>query len=127
MFSTVLGKIDRFTRRREVAWARRAARRWFDESQCMIRRTKCRLTENRPDKPPLTPAEKNTRVWHVVQWFWASEEEGRRVMNARRTWSPLKASDPLYSIVFHQLKVRDRSSRDIGDPRRLPYIKDIID
>jgi hypothetical protein len=80
------------------------------------------------------------RIIHAVDWYLRpgddleATHERRRVMNARATWDRLANGDADrgvakadWSIAFHVLQDGQRSSAGLGDPRRLPYIKDVID
>lgn len=80
------------------------------------------------------------RIIHAVDWYLRpgddleATHERRRVMNARTTWDRLQNGDADagvakadWRIAFHVLQDTDRSSADLGDFRRLPYIKDVID
>lgn len=66
------------------------------------------------------------RIFHVTNWYLGNKGDNPRILRARATWEELRL-DPNYYILDHQLTHKDRSSRDIGDTRKLPYIRDIID
>lgn len=76
-------------------------------------------------QPMPTPL--SDEVIHVVDWFTGNTNDNKRIFNARRTWDAIAARDTNYRLVEHQLKEGQRSSRDIGDKKRVPYINDIID
>lgn len=63
-------------------------------------------------------------IWHVVQRYAQRDANGeRRVSFAFDTWSRLYRPDfrPVHVWEF------PRDSRDIGDNRALPYLKDVLD
>lgn len=62
-------------------------------------------------------------IHHVFQDYNGSGETERRSLFARSTWMPPRQVTVIPHPVLHFL----RDSRDIGDTRALPYIKDIID
>lgn len=66
------------------------------------------------------------KIVHVADWFTGNAGDNPRVFRARATWEELRR-DPDYTIRLHELQPGQRSSRDLGDIRRLPYIRDIID
>jgi hypothetical protein len=67
------------------------------------------------------------RIWHVMDWFVGNAQESPRVFKAQGTREAMYAADRNYMLRYHQLRQGQRSSRDLGDVRALPYIRDIID
>lgn len=74
--------------------------------------------------PPKMPQD---RVWHVFHWFWQNEDEKRRVLNAHKTWDWHHVGDFQYRKRFFEMTEASKTSRDIGDTRRLPRVADVID
>lgn len=70
------------------------------------------------------------RIVHVSDWYApkAGSDDRRRLVDARRTWDTLVMRQGTgWELAIHELKPGQRSSADLGDPRKLPYIKDVID
>lgn len=65
-------------------------------------------------------------VVHVVDWFEGDKDTKERIGAARRTFDRHSRYDPNYRLVLHELEDGQRSSKDIGDSRGLPYLKDVI-
>lgn len=65
------------------------------------------------------------RMIHCVDWYVASGPgENERNERASQTWRQL---GPGWITVAHQLEPTQRSSRDLGDTRRLPYLRDVVE
>lgn len=63
------------------------------------------------------------KLLHVVDWYEAkSEEEQQRNLKAQQTWQSLID----WQTVYYDSAQKQRSSRDIGDNRDLPFVKDVI-
>lgn len=69
-------------------------------------------------------------VYHVVDWWTPPDghPDRGRILAAKASWDRLAEADGAWSTVLHDTD-RDarRTSRDIGDNRKLPYIRDLID
>lgn len=67
-------------------------------------------------------------IIHVVDWFDSPDRgEKRRMNRARHSWGNVGNEDPMWQTVIHELHNTQRNSSDLGDSRRLPYLKDVID
>jgi|ERR1700722_87979 len=66
------------------------------------------------------------KIYHVADWYLGNVGDNPRILRARATWEDLRR-DPDYTIIEHRLVNGQRSSKDLGDTRTLPYITDIID
>jgi hypothetical protein len=101
----------------------------------LLRRSPVELQELRGTlcRPPR--ATLRNRIVQAVDWYVSpkASDERRRNLAARRTWERLRDGDEHFQgkadweVAFHELQPGQRSSRDLGDDRRLPYIRDIID
>ena len=68
------------------------------------------------------------RIWHVIDWYCDPAQDNRRMLNARLTWEKVRDDDRHWDLVFHETcRHAKRSSRDIGDTRKLPLINDVFD
>ena len=77
----------------------------------------------RPPPEDLSPE----LIRHVFHWFDSGKpDEQRRMGNAMKTWAQF-SGDPKYVQCKHELKPGDRTSKDIGDAKAVPFIKDVID
>lgn len=64
-------------------------------------------------------------VFHVYQDYAGSEEEQRRNALALRTWD--REDKGWFDVGVNSAKDLSRDATSVGDTRRLPFIKDIID
>ena len=69
------------------------------------------------------------RIWHVFDWYCPYEaKENRRPLNALRTWEHLRDEDRHWELVYHETDRHAwRTSKDIGDSRKLPFVNDVFD
>ena len=70
---------------------------------------------------------KAREIVHVVDWFEGSGETARRHNFARSTWEAIEKNDGHWNTFRHEIHNGQRSSRDLGDNRYLPYVRDVID
>lgn len=80
-------------------------------------------------RPELTVKE---RIHHVVDWYCPSDPanaDRHRVLNARRTWDETVTREHnKWVMVWHETdRHAKRTSRDMGDSRKLPFIRDLFD
>ena len=67
------------------------------------------------------------RIVHIADWYDDPDRKTRaRYERARATWEALGQSDPLWETHLHRLGPGSRTAKDIGDPRRLPYLRDVL-
>ncbi len=68
------------------------------------------------------------RFHHIVDWFLGNERDNARILNARKTWETLAEKESSYRLVLHELDIENqRTSKDVGDTKPLPFMCDIID
>lgn len=80
-----------------------------------------RLCRSMPEVPRL-----NDMIYHVADFWFGDKESSQRIVAARKTWREIQGNDPRYRIVNHVPQHGQRSSCDIGDPRGVPYVKDVL-
>lgn len=67
------------------------------------------------------------RVVHVVHEYDAKPEDAERNHRACISWRTLHKADGNWETIFHRLGLLDRNSRDVGDERGLPFVRDVFD
>ena len=79
--------------------------------------------------PPMEIEDSNRRIVHVVDWYVPqSKDESRRNLAALNKWEAIEHADKNWvNLYFEATRHAKRSSRDLGDVRLLPYLKDVID
>lgn len=64
-------------------------------------------------------------ITHVVDWFEPQDpEHRRRLEESRTTWQRLAEVDKYWATIYPTLS---RSSKDLGDSRSCPFIRDLLD
>ena len=73
------------------------------------------------------PRSNGKKIHHVVNWYYTEGEAASRMFRARATWESLRV-DKNYNLILHTIGPEERSSYiDLGDDRKLPYVRDILD